>query len=146
MLPRKGSGKCSRECSRKCTRECPPKLAFSCYNPIQRLPLECSRECSRGCPRKCTRSGLVICHLVCFHLLCSLPTFQGILLKPAISRVKLAKFLAKLVANFRRSLEGDFRASLAGEIVRNIFHQNSTTNFTIKFTTRFWVVAGPISF
>ena len=42
-----------------------------CYNPIQRLPLECSRECSRGCPRKCTRSGLVICHLVCFHLLCS---------------------------------------------------------------------------
>ena len=43
-----------------------------CYNPIQRLPLECSRECSRGCPRKCTRSGLVVCHLVCFHLLCSL--------------------------------------------------------------------------
>ena len=38
-----------------------------CYNPIQRLPLECSRECSRGCPRKCTRSGLVVCHLVCFH-------------------------------------------------------------------------------
>ena len=45
-----------------------------CYNPIQRLPLECSRECSRGCPRKCTRSGLVVSHLVCFHLLCSLPT------------------------------------------------------------------------
>ena len=44
------------------------------YNPIQRLPLECSRECSRGCPRKCTRSGLVVCHLVCFHLLYSLPT------------------------------------------------------------------------
>ena len=44
-----------------------------CYNPIQRLPLECSRECSRGCPRKCTQSGLVICHLVCFHLLYSLP-------------------------------------------------------------------------
>ena len=42
-----------------------------CYNPIQRLPLECSRECSRGCPRKCTRSGLVVCHLVCFHLRCS---------------------------------------------------------------------------
>ena len=44
-----------------------------CYNPMQRLPLECSRECSRGCSRKCTRSGLVVCHLVCFHLLCSLP-------------------------------------------------------------------------
>ena len=40
-----------------------------CYNPIQRLPPECSCECSRGCPRKCTRSGLVVC-----HLLCSLPT------------------------------------------------------------------------
>ena len=45
-----------------------------CYNPIQRLPLECSRECSRGFPRKCTRSDLVVCHLVCFHLLCSLPS------------------------------------------------------------------------
>ena len=29
--------------------------------------------------------------------------------------MKLAKFSAKLVANFRRSLEGDFRASSAGE-------------------------------
>ena len=48
-----------------------------CYNPIHRLPLECSRECSRGCPRKCTRSGLVVCHLVCFHLLCPLPTWFG---------------------------------------------------------------------
>ena len=46
-----------------------------CNNPIQRLPLECSRECSRGCPRKCTRSGLVVCHLVCFHLLCSLTIY-----------------------------------------------------------------------
>ena len=46
------------------------------YNPIQRLPLECSRECSRGCPRKCTRSGLVVCHLVCFHLRCSLAIFE----------------------------------------------------------------------
>ena len=49
-----------------------------CYSPIQRLPLECSRECSRGCPRKCTRSGLVVCHLVCFHLLCSLPRTVGV--------------------------------------------------------------------
>ena len=53
-------------------------------------------------------------------------------LEPAISRVKLAKFSAKLVANFWRSLAGDFRASFAGKIVRNIFHQNSTANFTIK--------------
>ena len=45
---------------------------------------------------------------------------------PAISRLKLAKSSAKLVANFRRSLEGDFRASSAGKIVRSIFHQNST--------------------
>ena len=29
--------------------------------------------------------------------------------------MKLAKFSAKLVANFQRSLEGDFRASFAGE-------------------------------
>ena len=36
-------------------------------------------------------------------------------LAPAISRVKLAKFSAKLVANFRRSLEGVFWASFAGE-------------------------------
>ena len=53
-------------------------------------------------------------------------------LAPAISRVKLAKFSAKLVANFRRSLEGDFRACFAGKIVRSIFHQNSTANFTVK--------------
>ena len=46
--------------------------------------------------------------------------------------MKLAKFSAKLVANFRRSLEGDFRASFAGEIVRSTFHQNSTANFTIE--------------
>ena len=32
-----------------------------------------------------------------------------------MSRGKLAKFSAKLVANFRRSLEEDFRASFAGE-------------------------------
>ena len=57
--------------------------------------------------------------------------------------MKLAKCSAKLVANFRRSLEGDFRAFFAGEIVRSIFHENSTANFTINFTTRFWVVAGP---
>ena len=59
---------------RKYTRECPQSWFSLCYNPIDRLPRECSRECSRGCPRKCTRSGLVVCHLVCFHLLCSLPT------------------------------------------------------------------------
>ena len=41
--------------------------------------------------------------------------FQNEILVPAIPRVKLAKFSAKLVANFRRSLEGDFRASFAGE-------------------------------
>ena len=56
----------------------------------------------------------------------------------------MAKFSAKLVANFRRSLEGDFRASFAGKIVRSIFHQNSTANFTIKLHYNwFWVVAGP---
>ena len=61
-----------------------------------------------------------------------------------ISRVKLAKFSAKLVANFRRSLEGDFRASFAGKMVRSIFHQNSTANFTIKLHYGgSWVVAAP---
>ena len=58
---------------------------------------------------------------------------QRVLVSPAVSRVKLAKFSAKLVANFRRSVEGDFRASFAGEkIVRSVLHQNSTANFTIK--------------
>ena len=45
----------------------------------------------------------------------SLCFWKGKSYTPAISRVKLAKFSAKLVANFRRSLEGDFRASFAGE-------------------------------
>ena len=55
--------------------------------------------------------------------------------------MKLAKFSAKLVANFRRSLEGDFRVSFAGKIVRSTKTppQISPSNFT----TRFWVVAGP---
>ena len=59
----------------------PTKDGFLCV-PIQRLPLECSRDhkCSRECPRECTRSGLVICHLVCFHLLCSLPLKSQFLL------------------------------------------------------------------
>ena len=39
---------------------------------------------------------------------------------------------AKLVANFRRSLEDDVRASLAEKIVRSMFHQNSTANSTTK--------------
>ena len=51
-----------------------------------------------------------------------------------ISRVKSAKFSAKSVANFRRSLEGDFRASFAGEnrqkhfppkLQRKLHHQTS---------------------
>ena len=54
-----------------------------------------------------------------------------------ISRVKLAKFSAKLVANFRRSLEGDFRASFAGENRQKHFpQQNSTANFTMKLHLR----------
>ena len=64
-------------------------------------------------------------------------------LAPAISRVKLAKFSAELVANFRRSLEGDFRASFAGKIVRSIFHQNSTANFTIKLHYEVLGCGGP---
>ena len=43
--------------------------------------------------------------------------------------MKLAKFSAKLVANFRRSLEGDFRASLAGE--------NSQKHFPPKLHRKF---------
>ena len=35
-----------------------------------------------------------------------------------------------------------FELLLLGKIVRRIFHQNSSANFTIKLT-RFWVVAGP---
>ena len=41
-------------------------------------------------------------------------------------------------------LEGDFRASFAGKIVRNIFHQTPPQISPSNFTTRFWVVAGPI--
>ena len=45
----------------------------------------------------------------------------------------MAKFSAKLVANFRRSLEGDFRASFAGENRQKHFpQQNSTATFTVK--------------
>ena len=43
--------------------------------------------------------------------------------------MKLAKFSAKLVANFRRSLEGDFRASFAGE--------NGQKHFPPKFHCKF---------
>ena len=48
--------------------------------------------------------------------------------------MKLAKFSAKLAANFRRNLEGDFRASFAGEncqkhfpprLHRKLHHQTS---------------------
>ena len=60
-----------------------------------------------------------------------------------MSRVKLAKFSAKLVANFRRSLEGDLRASFAGEIVRSIFHRNSTANFTIRLHYEVLGCGGP---
>ena len=54
-------------------------------------------------------------------------------------------FLAKSVANFRRSLEGDFRAAFAGKIVRSISHQNSTANFTIKLHA-FLGFGGPYNF
>ena len=47
----------------------PTKVAFLCVHPLQRFPLECSRKCAR----KCTHEGLVVVHLVCVHLLCSLP-------------------------------------------------------------------------
>ena len=43
--------------------------------------------------------------------------------------VKLAKFSAKLVANFRRSLDDDFRASFAGE--------NSQRHFPPKLHRKF---------
>ena len=69
---------------------------------------------------------------------------------PAISRVKLAKFLAKLVANFRRSLEGDFRASFAGEnrqkhfppkLHRKFHHQTSLRGSGLWRALRigFWI-------
>ena len=58
---------------------------------------------------------------------------------------EVGKFSAKLVANFRRSLEGDFRA-FAGKIVRSIFHQNSTTNFTIKLHYEVLGCGGPYKF
>ena len=57
--------------------------------------------------------------------------------------MKLAKFSAKLVANFRRSLEGDFRASFAGENHQKHFHLNSTPNFTIKLHYEVLGCGGP---
>ena len=65
----------------------PMKVAVVCVNPRQRLPVECSlefsRECSCECSRECTSCGLLVYHLVCFHLFCSLP----IMLNPSIRRV-----------------------------------------------------------
>ena len=55
----------------------------------------------------------------------------------------MAKFSAKLVANFRRSLEGDLRASFAGKIVISIFTKTPPQISPSNFTTRFWVVTGP---
>ena len=73
------------------------------HDPIQRLPLECSRECSHGCPRKCTRSGLVVCHLVCFHLLCSLPqksTPRNPRRKASLSALRSQRYSCEANANY----------------------------------------------
>ena len=59
--------------------------------------------------------------------------------------MKLAKFSAKLVANFRQSLEGDFRASFAGEngqknlppkLHRKFHHQTSLRGSGLGRTPR----------
>ena len=55
--------------------------------------------------------------------------------------MKLAKFSAKLVANFRRSLEGDFRASFAGENRQKHFPPKLHRKFHHQYEV--WVVAGP---
>ena len=60
--------------------------------------------------------------------------------------MKLARFSAKLVANFRRSLEGDFRASFAGENRQKHLHQNSTANSTIKLRYEVLGCGGPYTF
>ena len=58
--------------------------------------------------------------------------------------MKLAKFSAKLVANFRRSLADYFRASFAGENRQKHFPPKLPPQISpSNFTTRFWVVAGP---
>ena len=58
--------------------------------------------------------------------------------------MKLAKFSAKLVANFRRSLEGDFRASFCWGKSPEAFSTKTPPQISpSNFTTRFWVVAGP---
>ena len=59
------------------------------------------------------------------------------------SQSEVGEVSAKLVANFRRSLEGDFRASFPGKIVRSIFHQNSTANFTFKLHYEVLGCGGP---
>ena len=64
----------------------------------------------------------------------ALLVYQGRAGIDSVVRWKLAKFSAKLVANFRRSLEGDFRASFAGgnrqkhfppKLFRKFHHQTS---------------------
>ena len=59
--------------------------------------------------------------------------------------MKLAKFSAKLVANFPRSSEGDFRAPFAGENRQKHFPSKLHRRFhsPSSFTMRFWVVGGP---
>ena len=52
----------------------PTKVGFLCVKiPYKGSHSSAHVSGSCGCPRKCTRSGLVVCHLVCFHLLCSSP-------------------------------------------------------------------------
>ena len=64
----------TQQCSHETLASAPASAHASAHASVHES--ECSRECSRGCPRKCTQSGLVVCHLVCFHQLCSLPTWS----------------------------------------------------------------------
>ena len=65
----------------------------------------------------------------CLDLVSVIQVDRTFLSTSDFSRVKLAKLSAKLVANFRRSLEGDFRASSAGE--------NSQRHFPPKLRHKF---------
>ena len=54
------------------------------------------------------------------------------------------KLSAKLVANFRRSLEGDFRVSFAGGKSSEAFSTKTPPEISpSNFTTRFCVCGGP---
>ena len=88
-----------RKCSHLYTRAHKTCLSL-CESAAQAPPhvLTCSRECSH----ECTRSYLVVCHLVCFHFLYSLPRAP----RASNNRPYCSKFVCRLSAFCHFDLSG----------------------------------------